>query len=781
MSQSPHDSSADLMRRAYRVLEGVSAGLVSSGYLLVAGGYALGLLPGHLAIIIAVGLTTTVYTTLLVVRALRLHLRAAACRGVGFLGMGVLAGGAGLIGGAALTGAASTGHVAAYAVAAGVAPSVVLFLIALLLLPGAAPRVRSRLRRVIDGLAIGTCVFFAGWTLVITPLAGAHSGPAGLHVVIAVALLVLLCTALATVGLIAMRVVRYQASALFCAGGVAVALIEQGTVAMLLLLGAGWHLVLAATAVWALGPMLIWIGARRSATRQPPADTRRRARPGGNFSTLPLLGVAAGLALFGAIYQMVRYGDLGPYTTMLGVLAAFSVGIRESFAGFDLRRYAARVADREARFHTTDPLTGAPNRVRLRHRLETERERVPVGEPCGCLLVVDLDNFGDLDDAAGHDVGDAVLMEVARRLRTSVAASDLAVRLAGDAFAVYTPGTPARATALANLLRVRLAESYPVSDADSAAVHLTVSIGISECASAATVDEMIRCAELAVSSAKERGGGQVHSYDESLELRVLRRQTFAHELRQAVEGAELDVLYAPVMELTSAAAVGLRAELRWRHPKLGVVSSAELADAAEDAGLSAQLGDWTLHQAVRQLGSWTGEGRDLWVSVRVWPVQLRAPRFRDTVLELCRRYQVSPYRLVLELSESGMPSAEAATEPLGALRNAGLATALADFGSGPCSLLELPELPLDMLTVAAPLVAGLGDSEPVVTAVTGLARHLGLDVVADGVAAHWQADLLRTAGCRYATGTLYSRPVPAEHAEAYLDTHAGGTDAQLRP
>ncbi len=766
------------------MLESVSAGLVSFGFLFAAVGYATGLISGPVAVIGAVGLTTAVYTALLVARALRLHITAAPCQGVGLLGMGVLAGGAGLVGGAVLAsraGAYAASRAGAYAVVVGVAASVVLFLVALLLLPGVAPSVRSRIRRLVDGLAIGTCFFFAGWSLLVIPLSGDHAGPVGPHVVTAVTLLVVLCSALATLTLIGMRAAQYRTAALFCACGAALALTEQGTVVMLLLLGAGWHLVLAAAALWALGPLLMWLGARRSAHRPPRRDTDVRVRSG-NVGTLPLLGISALLALLGAIYQLIRYGDLGPYTTLLGLLAAVSVGLREGFSGFDLRRYARRVAEREAQFRTTDPLTGAPNRVRLRHRLETERDRVPVGERCGSLLVIDLDNFGELDDAAGHDAGDTVLMEVARRLRTSVGTRDLAVRLAGDAFAVYTPGPAAQAVALADRLKVRLAEAYPLTaETVSPLAQLTVSIGISECSSAATVDQMIRCAELAVSSAKGCGGGQVRSYDESLELRTLRRETFSHELRQVLDGGELELLYAPVVELAGTAPVGLRAELRWRHPTLGVVSADEFEAAAEDSGLSRRIGDWTLHRAVRQLGGWLAEGRDLWLAVRVWPAHLRAPRFRDSVLALCRQHRVPPYRLVIEVSEAAMPSAGTLAEPLTQLQAAGFTTALTEFGSGPCSLLELPELPLDLLSVAAPLVAGLGDSEPVVAAVTVLARHLGVDVVAAGVSGAWQLELLRGHGCRFATGPLFSRPVPAEHAEAYLDANAGGTDANLRP
>ncbi|MGH3715737.1 MAG: hypothetical protein ACRDT4_20100, partial [Micromonosporaceae bacterium] len=245
---------------------------MSTVFLLSAAGLALGLIPGRYAVVAAVTVTTAIYTALLVARALRLHHTAAPCQGVGLLGMGLLAGGAGMVGGAL-----TTGRLAAYPVAIGTAASVVLFLIALLLLPGVAPTVRSKGRRLVDGLAIGICVFFAGWTLVVSPLSGDRGGPAGPHVITAVVLLAVLCTTLATIGLISLRAVRYRAYALACAAGVALLLIEQATVALLLLLEAGWYLILAAVAVWAVGPLLLWLGVRRAGTRPVrPEDAERR-------------------------------------------------------------------------------------------------------------------------------------------------------------------------------------------------------------------------------------------------------------------------------------------------------------------------------------------------------------------------------------------------------------------------------------------------------------------------------------------------------------------------
>jgi EAL domain-containing protein (putative c-di-GMP-specific phosphodiesterase class I) len=212
------------------------------------------------------------------------------------------------------------------------------------------------------------------------------------------------------------------------------------------------------------------------------------------------------------------------------------------------------------------------------------------------------------------------------------------------------------------------------------------------------------------------------------------------------------------------------------------VSPAELAVAAADAGLASDIGNWTLRQAARQLGHWLAEDRDLWLTVEITAAQLRTPGFAGMVADLCRGYAVGRQRLALLVSEQGLPPAEACGPPLAALQDAGVRTGLADFGSGTVSLLDLRELPLDLLTIDDSLVAELSECEPIVATVADLARRLGLDVIASGVSETWHADLLRSDGCRYAFGPRYSRPVPAERAEAYLDTHAGGTDsADLRP
>ncbi len=762
------------------MLERVAAGLVTLGFVAAGAGLVFGWLSGPVAVGVAAGITGALYTALLVSRALAIHIAAgsyAPCRGVGFLGMGVLAGGVSLV-------SAMTDPVRGPGlVGIGVAASSVLFLLGLLLLPGTAPTLTSRMRRMLDGVAIGLSLFFAGWTLVVVPLTDSQALPVSRDATAALVLVMALSAALAVTGLIGARAVQHRTSAQFCCAGVAVCLLSQAAAALSLLVGAGWGTVLAVLAIWALGPVLIWAGARRSAEGVSPI---RRREPMSLFrlatTTTPLLAGSAGLGVLGAVYHLSVFGDWGVYTAVLAVSAASAVGIRGMFASLDVCRYTNRLVHQETKFLSTDPLTAIPNRMRLRHRLEAVRGRAEVGHRFGTLLVIDLDNFGELDDVMGHDVGDAVLMEVARRLRTSVEPGDLAVRLAGDAFAVFTVASREQAARLAERLGTEVALPYRVSASGPGAMHLTASIGVAECNAASAVDEVIRAAELAVSNAQELGGNRIEWYDDLLELRTLRRRTFAHELLGAVRRDELDLRYVPVVTLPDGVAVELQARTQWRHATLGEVSTAELVAAAQDTGLTSEIRDGALRGAIRQFGQWIAEGRDLSLSVRISAAQLRTPGFAARVGDLLRAYDVPPDRLVLEVMEDDLPATGAPAAPLAALREVGVRTGLAGFGAGRSSLLELRRLPIDRLTIDKSLIAALRESEPVVATVVDLAHRLSLEVVAGGVAETWQAELLRGQGCRYAMGPLFSRPVPAEYAEAYLDAHAGGTDsANLRP
>jgi EAL domain-containing protein (putative c-di-GMP-specific phosphodiesterase class I) len=228
------------------------------------------------------------------------------------------------------------------------------------------------------------------------------------------------------------------------------------------------------------------------------------------------------------------------------------------------------------------------------------------------------------------------------------------------------------------------------------------------------------------------------------------------------------------MDLAARRPFGVEALLRWRHPRLGTLLPAEIIPVAEETGLATALGGWVLHRAGRQLQVWLGEGRDLCLSVNVTHAQLAHPDLVADLAGLVDRYEVPADRLVVELAESQLGSDSAAVgERLARLRSVGVRTALDEFGTGPDSLAHLRRLPMDLVKIGRPFFDGSAPehrrSLPVIDAMVGLGRRLGVDVVAQGLEDAAELDTVRAAGCRLAQGYLLAPPQPAEHAEAFLD------------
>jgi diguanylate cyclase (GGDEF)-like protein len=418
----------------------------------------------------------------------------------------------------------------------------------------------------------------------------------------------------------------------------------------------------------------------------------------------------------------------------------------------------------------TDQLTGLANRRELLRGIAAMRG-VP-GQP-GALLVIDLDGFTSVNDVRGHEVGDAVLIEVARRLRDGAEESDLPARLSGDEFAVTTVGTPVQAYALASRLLTMLGRPYELP---GATVHLTASVGLAELHGATNVSDTISRAVLALRRARQLRRGGIEWYDEALEAALLRRMRLEQELPGVVARGELDLVYQPFVDLVEGHPVGAEALLRWRHPTLGTVTAADFVPVAEDLGLIDEIGEWALHRAIRQLSGWLRDGRQLWLAVNLAARQMAAPGLVQVVSKALETHQIPADRLLLEVTEQGLGAdTQRAVAQLAGLRALGVRTALAQFGTGSTPLAYLRRLPVDVLKVDRVLFAEpggrTGSTTPIIDVVVGLGRRLGLEIVAEGLEDEAHLEVVRTAGCRYGQGFLFGRPVPAEHFEAFLESH----------
>ncbi|GGQ38337.1 putative bifunctional diguanylate cyclase/phosphodiesterase [Couchioplanes azureus] len=423
------------------------------------------------------------------------------------------------------------------------------------------------------------------------------------------------------------------------------------------------------------------------------------------------------------------------------------------------------------RLSYTDQLTGLANRRALMRDLLEFRRRA--GQH-GTLLVIDLHGLAEINDSRGRETGDAVLIEVGRRLRCLLGEDDVAARLGGDEFAVLTPDGAVLAYALATRIVTAVMEPYELP---GMIVELHTSVGLAELAGGKDSEEVLRHADLARSRARQLGKDRVEWYDTDVEIQLHRRMDLERELLGAADRGEFDLVFQPVVSLRDGQPVGVEALLRWRHPKLGTVLPAELLPIARAVGCAAELDEWVLEEACRRLRGWTAGGTDFWLSVNVAPRELLTARFPDRVAEILNRYDIAPERLVVEVQETWVAEdVPAIVASLAGLRTLGVRAGLDDFGAGQASLAHLRRLPVDMLKLDQALVnkpSEHASTPAVLDVVVSLGRRLGLEIVAKGLESQEQIDLARHAGCHYGQGFALARPAPAERMEAYLESHRG--------
>ncbi|WP_407940460.1 putative bifunctional diguanylate cyclase/phosphodiesterase [Micromonospora auratinigra] len=652
--------------------------------------------------------------------------------------------------------------------------------VALLRLLGAATTRAAAARLLLDALVIASALWFVGWVVCSEPtrLLGAATPVACVPIVLATA------TAALAAGLTVMMVLRAaSARARIVLLGTGLTGVTGGGLGLAAgLCQAGPGMAVAGTVVLAAGLLAVALAVHR-VDRPGRVDVDLISRDG-EYAFAPMFAMAAS-----AMYHLAQGGRFDAYGIVAGSVEGFALVARQYLALNDVRGYASRLAEREAHFRElahTDPLTGLANRRGLLRALHRCAEQ---GVPC-VLLGLDLDGFKNVNDMRGHDVGDAVLAEVGRRLRGNLRPGDLAARLGGDEFAVLMHGAADPEPVAERLLGV-LGRPYEEPDGP---VFLSVSIGVAAGGGQTDVELLLRNADLALRYAKQRGKNRIERYDATYDQLLSRRTLLEHELRGAIERDELRLVFQPVASLPSVRPVGAEALLRWHHPELGNVRPDEFIPLAEECGMIAKLGAWVLHQACYQLSRWLADGHDVWVSVNVSPRELHAPEYVVQVAEALRAHHVPPQRLVLEVTEQAVATdLDELIRRLTALRLTGVRIALDDFGAGYSSLGQLRRLPVDILKIDHGLVAEHEPVRPVgrdgpafapmVDIVLRLGHHFGLEVIAEGVTSPTELAAVVAAGCRFGQGALFGWGVPAEHLEAMLEaaTSPGARPATPAP
>ena len=425
-----------------------------------------------------------------------------------------------------------------------------------------------------------------------------------------------------------------------------------------------------------------------------------------------------------------------------------------------------------------DALTGLPNRRLLLDRLQRSIAACQRSKNLGALLFIDLDNFKDLNDTLGHDMGDQLLAQVATRLVRSVREADTVARFGGDEFVVMleslAPDVQSAASQTETIADKLLASLNQPFALDGGQHYSTPSIGITLFGDERlTVDELLKRADLAMYQAKAAGRNTQRFFDPDMQAAVNARSNLEADLRQGLARGELLVHYQPVVNHQSQL-LGAEALVRWRHPERGMISPGDFIPLAEQTGLILPLGQYVLQTACEQLQRWSQHAStaQLTVAVNVSARQFRQPDFVAQVLQTLQNHQADPHKLKLELTESLLlGDIEDTIVRMEQLKSEGVGFALDDFGTGYSSLSYLKRLPLDQVKIDQSFVRDVltdPNDAAIVRTILALAKSLDLQVVAEGVETVGQLTFLRLHGCEAFQGYLFGRPGPVGDINAIL-------------
>lgn len=428
-----------------------------------------------------------------------------------------------------------------------------------------------------------------------------------------------------------------------------------------------------------------------------------------------------------------------------------------------------------------DELTGLANRSLFTQQLSSaigrsQRKSAPLA-----VLFIDLDRFKSVNDTLGHDIGDALLREVAGRLQSNLRIGDFTGRWGGDEFVVCLEdfGEAANAAAAAQKLLLVLSEKYEIGNSE---VYATPSIGISLFPdSGDTSERLIKAADVAMFEAKKRGGGRFQYYSSALNTKLAQREELEVGLRHALVRDEFVLHYQPRIDLASGRLIGLEALLRWQHPRFGLLPPARFLPILECSGLIHSAGEWVIGTACRQLAGWQRrfELPDLSIAINLSPQQLVHKRLVDVLKKTLADTMLDPGCIELEIGDGDVVGKRTAeVETLRALRRLGVRLSLDHFGTGDVSFESLDNGFIDSCVLDRDLVADIVENDShqrIVRAAIAMAQGLDIEVAAEGVETLTQLEFLKSCNCDLAQGFLISRPMQPEKVSAILRSEIAGT------
>jgi diguanylate cyclase (GGDEF)-like protein len=450
---------------------------------------------------------------------------------------------------------------------------------------------------------------------------------------------------------------------------------------------------------------------------------------------------------------------------------AYSPALLPLFAAPILAIYnAGRQAVRSEHEAHHDPLTGLPNRTAFHEGVTDTMSAATEG---GCVMLMDLDRFKEVNDTLGHRYGDLLLQQVATRLRAEVAPGDRIARLGGDEFAIFTPtADPSEASAFGQRVSNSLRTPFEL---EQIVVDVQASVGIALAPQDGTdVETLLQKADVAMYRAKETHTDAA-LYEENYDHHSPAKLALTADLRAAVNTQQIVLFYQPILDLRSGEVSAMEALVRWQHPDLGLLMPGSFIDMAEHTNLIKPLTRHVLEIALAQIAEWNDDGLQVSVAVNTSARVLVEPDFSTQVLRALEEAAVSPRQLKLEVTESAlMADPETARSVLRELDRLGVEISIDDFGTGYSSLAYLADLPVSEVKIDRSFVSRMASDsreEIIVSSTINLAHHLGLRAVAEGVEERVLLERLQDLRCDAAQGFGISRPMPPGDATEWLRTH----------
>lgn len=421
-----------------------------------------------------------------------------------------------------------------------------------------------------------------------------------------------------------------------------------------------------------------------------------------------------------------------------------------------------------------DALTKLANRHMLQDRLQQEIKKSRRDDLALALLVIDLDHFKEVNDTLGHDMGDVLLVEASQRITSCVRSSDTVARLGGDEFVIILPSLDdvGCVERIARSLVASLMQPFRLADEKA---YISASIGIALCPDdAVDIESLLKHADQAMYVSKNTGRNRFSYFAPAMQEAAQARRRLTNDLRVALEQNQFKVFYQPIIELATGKIYKAEALIRWQHPTRGLVSPAEFIPLAEETGLIIEIGDWVFHEAARQAKRWQDfHHRDFQISVNKSPVQFRSDSGHSKAwFTYMESLNLPGHGIVIEITEGLLMNVERnVNDKLLAFRDAGVQVSLDDFGTGYSSLSYLKKFDIDFLKIDQSFVSNMDidpDNLTLCESIILMAHKLGLKVIAEGVEKDSQRVLLAAAGCDFAQGYLFSKPISADDFEMLL-------------